>query len=179
MMNNRSNLPFLAIGIAATAGTLYYLFSPYSTSKSRKVIAPVQIKTAAPAKDIYLRFRDPVFYLSLTPESQYTVLSSEIQATGTDYTLYHQISSTRSVTTKCRRDWDDDQLTFVDFFPVLSCDFKVFLMLQQRDQGTVEVRAEVTIEGSWGLRAFFGMVSPRQIRTRLERLRAHHESGNT
>jgi hypothetical protein len=109
-MATRKNLPYIAAGVVATAGALYYVLSSHSNtgSKSRRIIPPVFIETIIPAKDVYLQFRDPGFYLSLTPESQYTVVSSEIQDSGMEYVLHHQVSSSRSVTTKCRRNWVDE-----------------------------------------------------------------------
>ena len=178
-MSNRSIIPLAVTSAVATAGVVYYAFSPYSKSNSQCKVQPVTIKTKSSAKEIYLYLRDPATYLDLTPESQYTVVSSKASSTGVDYTLHHQVSGSRSVVTKCRRDWVDDEMVFWDTFPVLSTSFKVLMKVVQESEEVVKVEAELEIEGSAGLRAFFGWVSPRQVGTRLQRLKAKFEGASS
>jgi hypothetical protein len=171
-MPNRAVIPLAA---ATTAAIVCYAFSPYSKSKSLYKVPPVTIQTNSSAQEIYVYFRDPAAYLNLTPESQYTVVSSNESPYGVDYTLHHQVSDSRSVVTECRRDWNDEKMVFWDTFPVLSTAFTVKIKVIQEGEGAVKVEAEMEIDGSAGLRAFFGWVSPRQVRTRLERLQAKFE----
>jgi hypothetical protein len=173
MSTRASIIPFAIAASAATATLLFYTFSNYSISKSSKKIPPVHIRTSIPAKEVYARFRDPSFYLSLTPESGYTVQHSSPTDNGVTYTLHHQISSTREQVTECKREWngEGEDLVFWDLFPVLGAGFRVCCFVAQEMEGVVSVSAELEIEGSLGLRGFFGFVSARQIGTRLERLK--------
>jgi hypothetical protein len=175
-MTDRSIYPYAIAGCFATVSALYYIFSPLSLRKSHYTVSPVTIRTSASAQEIYLFLRDPTNYLDLTPESQYTVITSEQTHTGIDYTLHHQITSNRVAVTKCRRDWDDAKRQFWDSFPLLGAPFRVGMNVVEDDKGKVTVGAEMEIEATAGLRAFFGIVSPRQVRTRLQRLKQKFES---
>jgi hypothetical protein len=175
-MSSRSTLPLAIAAVTATAGLIAYAVSPLSRDKSRYTIPPITIATDSSADDVYLYLRDPATYLDLTPESQYTVVASEASSSGVNYTLHHQVTGARSVVTKCRRDWVDSERMFWDTFPMLGAPFKVLMRVVQQQESVVRVEAEVEIEASAALRAFFGIVSPRQVKTRLERLKATFES---
>jgi hypothetical protein len=175
-MTSRSTLPIAIAAVTATAGIIAYAVSPLSRSKSRHTLAPITITTSSAADDVYLFLRDPSTYLDLTPESLYTVVASEASASGVNYTLHHQVTSGRSVVTKCRRDWVDADRTFCDSFPVMGAPFKVRMRVLQQEEGLVRVEADMEIDASAAMRVFFGIVSPKQVKIRLQRLKAHFEA---